>query len=38
MITSSTSGSVTIEGLDAHDAAALRDRLLERGEAQQAGI
>lgn len=38
MITSSTSGSVTIEGLDSQDAAALRDRLIERGEAQQAGI
>ncbi|GAA4900884.1 PH domain-containing protein [Tessaracoccus lubricantis] len=38
MITSSTSGTVTIPGLPAADAAALRDRLIARGEQQQAGI
>lgn len=38
MITSSTAGTVTIPGLAAADAAALRDRLIARGERQQAGI
>lgn len=38
MITSSTQGGVTIPGLTTHDAAALRDRLIARGETQQAGI
>lgn len=38
MITSSTSGTVHIPGLDATEAAALRDRLIERGEAQQVGV
>ena len=38
MITSSTQGSVSIPGLSPSDAAALRDRLIERGETQQAGI
>lgn len=38
MVTSSTSGTVTIPGLSAADAAALRDRLIARGEQQQAGI
>lgn len=38
MITSSTEGTVTIPGLAAADAAALRDRLIARGEQQQAGI
>lgn len=38
MITSSTAGTVTIPGLAAADAAALRDRLIARGEQQQAGI
>lgn len=38
MVTSSTSGSVVIPGLSADDAAALRDRLIVRGENQQAGI
>lgn len=38
MITSSTTGTVTIPGLSADDAAALRDRLIARGEQQQAGI
>ena len=38
MITSSTSGTVAIPGLPAADAAALRDRLIARGEQQQAGI
>lgn len=38
MITSSTQGGVTIPGLAQADAAALRDRLIARGETQQAGI
>lgn len=38
MITSSTAGTVSIPGLKAADAAALRDRLIARGEQQQAGI
>ncbi|HSO70709.1 MAG TPA: PH domain-containing protein [Arachnia sp.] len=38
MITSSTQGSVSIPGLAPDDAAALRNRLIERGETQQAGI
>lgn len=38
MVTSSTSGTVTIPGLDKDAAAALRDRLISRGEQQQAGI
>ena len=38
MITSSTTGTVAIPGLPADDAAALRDRLIARGEQQQAGI
>ncbi|HJE52338.1 MAG TPA: PH domain-containing protein [Tessaracoccus flavescens] len=38
MVTSSTSGSIDIPGLTAADAAALRDRLIEHGENQQAGI
>lgn len=38
MITSSTAGTVSIPGLAADDAAALRDRLIARGELQQAGI
>lgn len=38
MITASTSGTVAIPGLPAADAAALRDRLIARGEQQQAGI
>ncbi len=38
MVTSSTSGTVTIPGLDKDAAAALRDRLIARGEQQQAGI
>lgn len=38
MITSSTAGTVNIPGLTATDAAALRDRLIARGEQQQAGI
>lgn len=38
MITSSTAGTVTIPGLASADAAALRDRLIARGEQQQAGI
>ncbi|MBK7822481.1 MAG: PH domain-containing protein [Tessaracoccus sp.] len=38
MVTSSTSGTITIPGLAADDAAALRDRLISRGEQQQAGI
>lgn len=38
MVTSSTSGSIVIPGLSADDAAALRDRLMERGELLQAGI
>ena len=38
LVTSSTSGTITIPGLSAQDAAALRDRLIERGELLQAGI
>lgn len=38
MITSSTSGTIIIPGLALDDAAALRDRLVERGELLQAGI
>lgn len=38
MITASTQGSVTIPGLPYEDAAALRERLIARGETQQAGI
>lgn len=38
MVTSSTSGTITIPGLSREDAAALRDRLMERGELLQAGI
>ncbi|MCC2594244.1 PH domain-containing protein [Tessaracoccus sp. OS52] len=38
MVTSSTSGTITIPGLSRDDAAALRDRLMERGELLQAGI
>ena len=38
MITSSSQGSITIPGLAPDDAAALRDRLIRRGETQQAGI
>ncbi|MFT3888021.1 MAG: PH domain-containing protein [Arachnia sp.] len=38
MVTSSTTGTITIPGLSAEDAAALRDRLINRGEQQQAGI
>lgn len=38
MVTSSTAGTVSIPGLDATAAAALRDRLIARGEQQQAGI
>ena len=38
MITSSTKGTITIPGLTTADAAALRDRLIARGEQQQAGI
>lgn len=38
MITSSTAGTVNIPGLASADAAALRDRLIARGEQQQAGI
>lgn len=38
MVTASSEGSISIPGLSADDAAALRDRLIERGETQQAGI
>lgn len=38
MITASSQGSISIPGLTADDAAALRDRLIERGENLQAGI
>lgn len=38
MVTSSTSGSITIPGLEQAEAAELRDRLMERGELLQAGI
>lgn len=38
MVTSSVTGSITIPGLISDEAAALRDRLIEHGESQQAGI
>ncbi|GAB3815490.1 PH domain-containing protein [Tessaracoccus terricola] len=38
LVTSSTSGTITIPGLSREDAASLRDRLMERGELLQAGI
>lgn len=38
LVTSSTSGTIHIPGLSRDDAAALRDRLMERGELLQAGI
>lgn len=38
LVTSSTSGTVLIPGLDRADATALRDRLIAAGEQQQAGI
>ncbi len=38
LVTSSTSGSITIPGLAREDAVAMRDRLIERGELLQAGI
>ncbi len=38
MVTSSTSGSISIPGLTPSDAAELRDRLIERGELLQTGI
>ena len=38
LVTSSTSGTITIPGLAADEAAELRDRLISRGERQQAGI
>lgn len=38
MVTSSTSGTIDIPGLDIDQATALRDRLISRGEVQQAGI
>lgn len=38
MVTSSISGTIVVPGLAADDAAALRDRLIERGESLQAGI
>ena len=38
LVTSSTSGTVIIPGLDRGDATALRDRLIASGEQQQAGI
>lgn len=38
MITASSQGGIAIPGLPADDAAALRDRLIRRGETQQAGI
>ncbi|GAA3872249.1 PH domain-containing protein [Tessaracoccus defluvii] len=38
LVTSSTSGTVIIPGLDRGDATALRDRLIAAGEQQQAGI
>lgn len=38
LVTSSTSGTITIPGLAREDAVALRDRLIERGELLQAGI
>ncbi len=38
LVTSSTSGTITIPGLTRPDAIALRDRLIERGELLQAGI
>lgn len=38
MVTSSVTGTITIPGLESSEAAELRDRLIERGESQQAGI
>lgn len=38
LVTSSTSGTITIPGLGRPEALALRDRLIERGELLQAGI
>lgn len=38
MVTSSVTGSITIPGLESKEATELRDRLIERGESQQAGI
>ena len=38
LVTSSTSGTITIPGLARTDAVTLRDRLIERGELLQAGI
>ncbi len=38
MITASTQGGIKIPGLRYEDAAALRERLIARGETQQAGI
>jgi len=38
LVTSSTSGTITIPGLARPDAIAMRDRLIERGELLQAGI
>lgn len=38
LVTSSTSGTITIPGLARPDAVAMRDRLIERGELLQAGI
>lgn len=38
MVTSSTDGTITIPGLNVQAARELRDRLIERGEHQQAGI
>lgn len=38
MVTSSVTGTITIPGLESAEAAELRDRLIERGESQQAGI
>lgn len=38
MVTSSMSGTIRIPGLASHQASELRDRLIEQGETQQAGI
>lgn len=38
LVTSSTSGTITIPGLARPEAVAMRDRLIERGELMQAGI
>lgn len=38
LVTSSTSGTITIPGLARPEAVAMRDRLIERGELLQAGI